>query len=154
MPGGFRSCYSFLSQDVFQTVAAHVVIATGLLFYCVAFALLYGVDVNTPFWTCLLDLLHSIWVGLRSLLSCDGFEGGPTRTGQSSIWQHQPITTVGCRVWDECVPLWKCAFRFMGTLYAMQFWANSAAQKMLESAVNIIGGRVFQNKVRAHCISW
>lgn len=52
MPGGLSLLIFFpIAGRVSDTVPAHVIIGFGLVVYVLAFVLLAGVDVNTPFWT-------------------------------------------------------------------------------------------------------
>ena len=52
MPGGLSLLLFFpLAGRIADTLPAHIVIGAGLLCYVIAFTLLNGVDVNTPFWT-------------------------------------------------------------------------------------------------------
>ena len=52
MPGGLSLLIFFpIAGRISDTIAPHYLIAFGLVCYIVAFMLMNGVDVNTPFWT-------------------------------------------------------------------------------------------------------
>ena len=100
MPGGLSLLLFFpLAGRIADSVPAHIVIGTGLLSYMVAFTLLNGVDVNTPFWTFVFwTFFIRFQVGLHDAGGeCDGLESSAGRNGQSSSSRSRSIRQLGRR---------------------------------------------------------
>ena len=143
MPGGLSLLLFFpLAGRISDFVPAHVVIATGLLFYCVAFALLYGVDVNTPFWTFVFWTFF-IRFGLACTLpvvNATALKAVPPELVNQASGSINLLRQLGAAFGMNCVVAFmEVRIPFHGDAFtAMQFKANSASAEMLESTRRLL----------------
>ena len=143
MPGGLSLLLFFpLAGRIADTLPAHIVIGTGLLCYVIAFTLLNGVDVNTPFWTFVIWTFF-IRFGLACtmpVVNATALKAVPGEMVNQASGTINLIRQLGAAFGMNCVVAFmEARIPFHGdALSAMQSRGSSASTEMLDTTQKLL----------------
>ena len=143
MPGGLSLLLFFpLAGRASDFIPPHVVITAGLLSYCIAFSLLHGADVNTPFWTFVFWTLF-IRFGLgctTPVVNSTALKAVPSDLVNQASGTINLLRHLGAAFGMSCVVAYlEMRIPFHGdAISAMQSKTNSASAEMLEATQGLL----------------
>ena len=143
MPGGLSLLLFFpLAGRASDFLPPHVVITAGLLSYCVAFALLHGADVNTPFWTFVFWTFF-IRFGLgctTPVVNATALKAVPSHLVNQASGTINLLRHLGAAFGMSCVVAYlEMRIPFHGDAFsAMQSKTKSASAEMLEGTRRLL----------------